>query len=282
MLYHNQKKAKTFSSRLWDFYFCAPRFLLRFDGSLLHLNVTHLAMQQRDGVGAIQQHQDVLKAVDSRRKARHDQLNALGYSQLVEGFSNVAVSSSPRQRWNGHQQASSSNGGSRGYSNGALNSSNHHHYSGQNSSRSRPAQGGRGGGGNGVGRGGFAGPKGKSKERVLTPTGDIIAANEDPEEETRKKELKIQAFDGVYDPHEETLRNDLSQNYLNTGRRPQNMLQGVDLDQRFKECAMTIRFQFYRVPPDELCFTTLDILNSKSSSTCIRILYNSMRILRRT
>jgi len=49
------------------------------------------------------------------------------------------------------------------------------------------------------------------------------------------REIKKLAFGEVYSPAEESLRNDLNEAYLNTGRRPQNMLQGVALEERFSE-----------------------------------------------
>lgn len=170
----------------------------------------------------MQQHHAILQAVDNQRRARHEQLSALGYSQLVEGLNNVSVS--PR-RWNnggaGHRQQPN-HGGIAG-------SSNSNGEVGQNRNRQQYPKA--------RGNGAYAQPKGKGKARENTHVafGDYVAPNEDPEEEKRKKELRIKAFGEVYDSHEETLRNDLSQNYLNTGRRPQNMLQGCELEHRFEE-----------------------------------------------
>lgn len=55
-----------------------------------------------------------------------------------------------------------------------------------------------------------------------------------PDDENAK--LKLEAYgEEVYSVQEDSLRNDLSQAYLNTGRRPQNFLQGTDLHERFSE-----------------------------------------------
>lgn len=166
----------------------------------------------------MQQHHALLQAVDNQRRARHEQLSALGYSQLVEGFNNVAVSP---PRWNGQPQrpqgtlaSTSSSSSEAGH---ARNRQPHHRPRGGPPSNQ---------------------PKGKGKERdhaAHVAIGDFVAANEDPVEEKRKKDLRIKAFGDVYDPREETIRNDLSLNYLNTGRRPQNMLQGCELEHRFEE-----------------------------------------------
>jgi hypothetical protein len=171
----------------------------------------------------MQQHHALLQAVDNQRRARHEQLSALGYSQLVEGFNNVSVS--PRRWNNGPASRQRSNGSP----SGALASSSNHNSDGAHGKNRPPHPKARGGG--------FAQAKGKGKgkDQAHTPTGDFVAANEDPAEEKRKQQLRIRAYGDVYDPHEETLRNDLSLNYLNTGRRPQNMLQGCELEHRFEE-----------------------------------------------
>lgn len=176
----------------------------------------------------MQQHHALLQAVDNQRRARHEQLSALGYSQLVEGFNNVSVS--PR-RWNNNGPANRqrSNGSS---SSGMLASSGSHKNDlGHGKNRPPPHPKARNGPGFAQAKG-----KGKGKDQAHTPTGGFVAANEDPVQEKRKQQLRIKAYGDVYDPLEETLRNDLSMNYLNTGRRPQNMLQGCELEHRFEEC----------------------------------------------
>lgn len=175
----------------------------------------------------MQQHHAVLQAVEDQRRARHEQLSHLGYSQLVEGFNKVSVS--PR-RWNGQPNSSNSLAGASSSSNAYATSNG----------RSRPPPYQKGPRKNAS----FAQPKGKGKSKDNqphhVPMGDFIASNEDPVEEKRKKQLRIEAYGEVYDPHEETIRNDLSMNYLNTGRRPQNMLQGCELEHRFEECVICI------------------------------------------
>lgn len=69
----------------------------------------------------------------------------------------------------------------------------------------------------------------KSKDEDAGKEGD----HEDDEDPTKLKQLAYS--ESVYSIEEETLRNDLSMAYINTGRRPQNMLQGCDLDERFSE-----------------------------------------------
>lgn len=184
-------------------------------------------------VDAMQQHHAIIQAVNNQRKARHEQLSALGYSQLVEGLNNVSVS--PHRRNNGAAGGGGRHHAGQGASGSLASTSGSNNYQGGYNNNRNYTQHPKARNGH---NGGFAQPKGKGKARESTSHtafGDYVAPNEYPEEEKRKKELRIKAFGEVYDPREETLRNDLSQNYLNTGRRPQNMLQGCELEHRFEE-----------------------------------------------
>lgn len=61
------------------------------------------------------------------------------------------------------------------------------------------------------------------------------------------KQRKQQAYGPAYKPDEESLREDFAQEYVNSGRRPQNFLLGTDLDKRFDECV-------YILPSRLRCF----------------------------
>lgn len=199
----------------------------------------------------MQQHHAVLQAIEDQRRARHEQLSNLGYPQLVEGFTNVTVS--PR-KWNGQSNGSlldttlagTTNGG--GGSSSSSSKTVNTDVNGRNRPPPRyPKAFRHANHTNDNNTNSFAHPRGKGKGKDhnnhkpnITSIGNFIASNEDPIEEERKKELRLKAFgDIVYDANEETLRNDLSMNYLNTGRRPQSMLQGCELEHRFEECVDT-------------------------------------------
>lgn len=71
-------------------------------------------------------------------------------------------------------------------------------------------------------------PRQRSSNNRTPPEGGIPISDED-------REIKKLAFGDIYSSAEESLRNDLNEAYLNTGRRPQNLLQGVALQDRFSE-----------------------------------------------
>ena len=48
-----------------------------------------------------------------------------------------------------------------------------------------------------------------------------------------------------YVPEEETIRNDYSQQYVDSGEWPQNWVLGAELERRFEECAFSFSFFFF-------------------------------------
>ena len=83
----------------------------------------------------------------------------------------------------------------------------------------------------GRGRGGAGGLSSRNNDsaRRRTSTGN-------DHEEQEKRARKLLAYgEEVYSIQEDSIREDWSLNYLNTGRRPQNLLQGTKLEERFSE-----------------------------------------------
>lgn len=197
---------------------------------------------------ALQQHGVLIADIDNRRRARHDQLQASGHRSLLDGRKHDGVATAGYV--NRIQHNSRHSNASPRYENGPVVLAPGMVASGSNSSSNASGGAGRANGST-RGRGGtpgFSGRMGgKGKERARTPAG-FSGPNENAEELRRQKSLKSRAYgDQVYSATEESLRNDLSQNYLNTGRRPQNMLQGCDLEERFSECVSVTQVRLHTV-----------------------------------
>lgn len=71
----------------------------------------------------------------------------------------------------------------------------------------------------------------KKRDRKPSPSSSSLQSQQSDETLTRKKT----AYGRAYSESEESLRSDFTSEYIHSGRRPQNFLLGVDLDQRFNE-----------------------------------------------
>ena len=93
-------------------------------------------------------------------------------------------------------------------------------------------QGARGGHhGNRGGRGSGGGSGGALTSSSRSPHKPVV-----DEQEAGKRALKLRAYGPeVYSADEDSIRADWSMHYVNTGERPQNLLHGCELSERFAE-----------------------------------------------